>query len=65
MKISVPRLELAMARSGKARAEYRDALTPGTYARIRRGEQVHPSTLGKIAKALNVDPAEIVLEEGE
>lgn len=37
-----------------------DGLSPQTLTRIRKGTDVKPVTVGKIAKALGVDPAEII-----
>lgn len=62
MKISVSKFDLAVARSGKLRDEYRNAISDGTLANIRRGREIRPSTVGRIAKALGVDPAELLEE---
>lgn len=63
MKISRTKLELAMARNGQPREELRAVLSAGTLARIRKGCEVRPYTLGRIAKALGVDPADILEKE--
>lgn len=60
MKISIPKLELAMARNGQPREALRPVLPAGTLARIRQGYEVRPYTAGRIAQALGVDPADIL-----
>ena len=60
MRISIPKLELAMARNGQPREALRPALPSGTLARIRHGCEVRPYTVGRIAQALGVDPADIL-----
>lgn len=60
LKISIEKLELAMARSGRKRASIQSVLSAGTLARIRRGCELRPYTVGRIAEALGVDPAELV-----
>lgn len=63
MKISVTKLELAMARNGQPRGALRPVLPAGTLARIRKGYEVRPYTLGRIAQALGVDPEELMEKE--
>lgn len=63
MKISITKLELQMARACKTREDLRDVLSAGTLRRIRTGEDLRPATVGRIARALGVDVAEIVKEE--
>ena len=63
MKISKAKFDLAIARSGKMREEYRDAISDGTLVNIRRGREIRPSTVGRIARALGCDPADIIEEE--
>ena len=61
MKIDNSKLELTLARRCMVLSALRsDGLSPQTIARIRNGADVKPITLGKIAKALGVDPAEII-----
>lgn len=63
MKISVIKLELAMARNGQPLESLRPVLPAGTLARIRKGYEVRPYTLGRIAQALGVDPEDIIEKE--
>ncbi len=64
MKVSVPKLELALARCCKNNRQLRDeGVSTTTIQRIYKGEEVKPRTAGKISKALGVDPAEILESE--
>lgn len=65
MKINVMKLNVAMAKacittnelSNKAELNY------STLTRIKSGTQANPATIGKIAKALNVDVEELIETE--
>lgn len=63
MKINVGKLDLALARACKNERSLRHSVSPQTLRRIRQGEEVKPATVGTVAKALNVDPAEIIEKE--
>lgn len=65
MKVDRRKLELAMARACMNSADLPAAacLPRPTFQNAVVGKNVRPATLGRIAKALNVDPAEL-LEEG-
>lgn len=63
MKISITKLELQMARACKTREDLRDVLSAGTLRRIRTGADLRPATIGRIARALCVDVADIIMEE--
>lgn len=65
MKIDSTRFELALARIGENASCLRNVTSPDTLARIRRGEDVLPKTVGKIARALGVDPAELIADKKE
>lgn len=69
MKINRDKLELAMARACVGSAELTTAaqLPRPTVNNAIVGKSVRPSTVGKIARALGVDPTEIleVQQEGE
>lgn len=56
---------LYMARRGMDRQELIAAsdLPPRTLCSLLAGKSVRPKTLGKVAKALDVDPAELVIPE--
>lgn len=61
MKINNGKLEIELARHCMTLSALRsDGLSPQTITRIRNGADVKPVTVGKIAKALGVDPAEII-----
>ena len=60
MKIDTMKLDLQLARRCMSLRDLRESTSPQTLTRIRRGEDVKPKTLGRIAQALNIDPAEII-----
>lgn len=65
MTVDKSKLTLAMARrcwnpQGLAKAA---EMPPQTVNRVLLGRGVRPATLGKIAKALGVDPAELIKED--
>lgn len=62
MKIDSRKLDLILARECKSLSDLRDGSSPQTLRRIRRGEEVQPKTLGRIARALNCDVTEILEE---
>lgn len=63
MKIENRKLDLQLARQCKTISDLRCVAFSQTLTRIRQGDNIKPSTLGRIAKALNCDPADIL--EGE
>lgn len=63
MRIDNHKFDLVLARNCKVISDLRDVTSPQTLTRIRRGENIKPATLGRIAAALGVDVTEI-LEEG-
>ena len=63
MKIDVKKLDLLLARKCMVKSDLRDGSSPSTLRKISRGEEVKPATAGRIAKALGVDPADILEEE--
>lgn len=66
MIVDRKRLELAMARACMNSADLPAAaeLPRPTVQNAIVGKSVRPGTLGRIAKALGVDPAELLREEG-
>ena len=64
MKVDRQKLELAMARACINSADLPAAagLPRPTVQNAIVGKGVRPATLGKIARALNVDPAELIEE---
>lgn len=64
MRIDTEKLELAMARACKAKKDLADSGVPySTLHRAYKGTNVTPATVGVIAKALGVDPAEIIKKD--
>lgn len=65
MKVNRKKLELAMARACMNSADLPTAagLPRPTFQNAVVGKSVRPATLGRIAKALDVDPAEL-MEDG-
>lgn len=62
MKIDTKKLNLLLACQCKSLSDLRDGASPNTLKRIRHGEEVMPKTVGRIAHALGVDPADIIEE---
>lgn len=62
MKINKEKLELAMARSCVGISDLRGIISPQTVTRLFHAPkmEIKIKTVGKIAKALNVDPLEII-----
>lgn len=60
MKIDIRRLDLMLAQQCKTMADLREGASPQTLRRIRRGDEVKPRTVGRIARALGVDVADII-----
>lgn len=65
MKVNRKKLELAMARACMNSADLPAAaqLPRPTVQNAITGRNIRPGTLGKIAKALGVDPADIIETE--
>lgn len=65
MKADKKRIELAMARACMNTAGLSAAagISGSTARSVISGKGARPRTLGRIARALGVDPAEIIMEE--
>lgn len=65
MKANRKKLELAMARACMNTADLEKAsmLPRPSINNVIKGRGVRPGTLGKVAKALNCDPAELIEKE--
>ncbi len=63
MKIDNRKLDLHLARQCKVISDLRTVTSSQTLTRIRQGDNIKPATLGRIAKALCVDPMELVEDE--
>ena len=66
MKVNKAYLDLAMMRACMNPKEISDraGISYPAFVRARNQESVKPATIGRIAKALNIDPGEII-EKGE
>lgn len=64
MRISLVKLNIELARRCKPLSSLRCVVSPQTLTKVRQGEEVSLVSVGRIAKALGVDPAEIVEMEG-
>ena len=62
MKISTKRLDLMLAKKCLVMSELKTAVSPQTLKRVRKGEELLPKTVGKIARAIGVDVLEIIEE---
>lgn len=62
MRIDNNKLNLLLAKRCMNLRDLRAGTSSNTLTRIRRGENVLPATIGRIAKALDVDPADIIEE---
>lgn len=60
MKVSVDKLELALARQCKTISSLRDGVSSKTIVKIKKGFEVNPVTVGRIANTLGVDVEEII-----
>ena len=65
MKADRKKLELAMARACMSQLDlvFAAKMPENTVKNVLQGRSVRPATLGRIAKALNVDPAELLNTE--
>lgn len=60
MRINPKKLELCLARACKSELDLRNNVSPQTLLKIRKGKDVKPKTVGRIAHALNVDVTDII-----
>ena len=65
MKLNTKNLQLARIKSGLTSKEIaaRYGCTVTRINALMKKESVYPDTVGKLARALNVDPEEIILQE--
>ncbi|MFQ7401670.1 MAG: helix-turn-helix domain-containing protein [Neglectibacter sp.] len=63
MKICMSRLELLLASMCKTTADLRPGVSPQTIRNIKAGKDVRPDVVGRVARALGVDVADILEEE--
>lgn len=60
MHIDPKKMELYLARACMSETDLRNGTSPQTLLRIRRGMEVKPKTVGRIARALGVDVTDII-----
>lgn len=60
MKVSMEKLDLALAAQCKTVSNLRPGVSPQTLLKIKRGEEIRSDSAGRIARALGVDVAELV-----
>lgn len=60
MRVDTKKLEIHLAKNCMSEADLRTGTSPQTLSRIRKGMEVRPKTIGKIAKALNVPVTDII-----
>lgn len=65
MRADRKKLELAMARACMSQSDlvFSAKMPENTVKNVLQGRSVRPATLGRVAKALNVDPAELLNTE--
>ena len=61
MKINTAKMDLYLAKKCMNLSELRSkGIATNTLTRARRGQAINTATVGKIAKALGVDPVDII-----
>ena len=60
MRIDPKKMELYLARACMSETDLRNGTSPQTLLRIRRGMEVKPKTVGRMARALGVDVTDII-----
>lgn len=63
MKISNSKFDLILAKKGITRKSLNNVVSETTLSKIKKGTDILPKTVGKIARALNVDVEEIIEKE--
>ena len=64
MKISNRRLDIVLAQKRMALTHLRGSVSPQTLTKVRKGKDVKPATIGRIAEALGVDVTELIVPDG-
>lgn len=64
MRVNISKFELILAQQCKTVSSLRPGFSPVTLAGIRKGREMSPRTIGRLAKALGV-PVEALIEEVE
>lgn len=63
LKISKAKLDLILARQCKTISSLRCGISPKTLQKVREGKEINPVVVGRLAKALGIDPLEIMEQE--
>ena len=63
LRVSMPKLDIVLARQCKSLSDLRNDLSPGTLLKVRNGEEVRTKTIGRLAKLLDCDPADIIQQD--
>lgn len=63
MRICKSKLDLALARQCKSLSDLRSDFSPKTLVMINNGAELRTKTVGRLARLLKCDPAELVAEE--
>jgi len=63
MKVDLKKMDILLARRCMSLADLQPGVSTQTLARIRKGVNITPKTLGRLAAALGVDVREIMKEE--
>jgi lambda repressor-like predicted transcriptional regulator len=64
MRIVVKKLDLELARNCKSLRDLRAiGISAQTLTKAHRGEDISPKSIGIIAKALGIDPSEIIEQQ--
>ena len=62
MYVSKNKVEPVLVRQCRSLRDLRNGLSPGILAKVQSGEELWPKTVGKLAKLLGCDPADIIEE---
>ena len=60
MKIDLYKLDISLARRCKNMSYLRESVSPSTLKKIKRGGDIRPDVMGRIARMLDVDVTEIM-----
>ena len=62
MKVSMKKLDIALASQCKTASNLRPGISPQTLQKIKRGEEIRSDSAGRIARALGIDVVDIIEE---
>jgi DNA-binding Xre family transcriptional regulator len=64
VQICKDKLDIILAEQCKTPSSLRSVMSSTTITRIRKGEDISTKTVGKLAKALNVSVAHLLIKQG-